>query len=302
MRRTVTVQPGIAIPIREGSSLAWLRASNRGDVQEMAIAKIKLGDLQVSRLILGGNPISGFSHQDGQLDHEMQHYFTAERCKALYRQAELLGVTTHIARADAHIIRLLIEHWEEGGRIEWVAQTAPELGTPERGAEMAISNRAKAVFIHGGQVDHLYCHGRIEEVRPALRMIREAGLPCGIAGHMAQVFTYAEEHLDCDFYMCSYYNPLPRDETPEHITQEEYFGPEDREQMTRLIQRLSRPAIHYKIMAGGRNDPREAFTFAARAMRPTDAICVGIYPKRNPNELAEDVQYLSEALAALGQY
>ncbi len=269
--------------------------------EKAQIAKVKLGNLEVSRFILGGNPQSGFSHWDGPLDREMKHYFTTERCKALYREAESLGITTHIGRADHHIMRILMEHWDEGGTIQWIAQTCPELGGPERGALNGIHNGAKAVFIHGGQTDNLHHHGHLLEVQPVINMVRDAGLPCGMAGHKTEIFAFAEEHIDCDFYMCCYYDPLPRDKSPEHITQDEYFAPEHREQMTQFIQQLSRPVIHYKIMASGRSDPREAFAYAARAMRPTDAVCVGIFQKRRPHELADDVRLLREALVAVGQ-
>ena len=269
--------------------------------EKPTLATVKLGDLAVSRFILGGNPQSGFSHWDAPLDDEMRHYYTTERCKALYREAESLGVTTHIGRADHHIIRILMEYWDEGGAIQWIAQTCPELGPPERGALNGLRYGAKAVFIHGGQTDHLYHQGKLEEIQPVVNMVRDAGLPCGLAGHKTEIFAYAEEHVDCDFYMCCYYDPLPRDRSPEHITQEEYFDPAHREKMAKFIQQLSRPVIHYKIVASGRNDPREAFSYAARHMRPTDAVCVGIFQKYRPHELAEGVRLLKEALAAVGQ-
>ena len=113
----------------------------------MAVETVKLGDLEVSRFILGGNPFSGFSHWNGKLDDEMRHYYTCEHIKAVYREAERLGITTHIGRADHHIIRVLMEHWDEGGQIQWIAQTCPELGTPERGALNGICNGAKACFM-----------------------------------------------------------------------------------------------------------------------------------------------------------
>jgi hypothetical protein len=265
------------------------------------MATVRLGGAEVTRFILGGNPQSGISHVDKAVSDEMRHYYTTERVKALYRRAERLGVKTHIGRADHHIIRVLLEYWDEGGAIQWIAQTCPEIGSPECGANNGIRNGAKAVFIHGGVTDNLLHHGRLQEVQPVINMVRDAGLPCGMAGHMPATFEYAEEHIDCDFYMCSYYNPLPRDKSPEHVTQDEHFDLQDREKMTALIGVLSRPVIHYKIMASGRNNPREAFACAARAMRPTDAVCVGIYPKRRPCELAEDVSLLKEALAAVGQ-
>ena len=67
--------------------------------------------------------------------------------------------------------------------------------------------------------------------------------------------------------------------------------------MTTLIPKLSKPVIHYKIMAAGRNDPDEAFEYAAKRMRDCDAACVGVYTKDNPNMLEEDVKLLEKNLA-----
>ena len=65
-----------------------------------------------------------------------------------------------------------------------------------------------------------------------------------------------------------------------------------------LIQHLSRPVIHYKVLAAGRHDPAVALAYTARHMRPTDAVCVGIYTRDNPNMLAEDLELLLRALTA----
>ena len=270
-------------------------------VEKPAVATVKLGNLEVTRFIIGGNPFSGFGHQDEKLDREMLSYYTAERIKQTYRQAEQLGVTTCIGRTDKHIIRLLREYWEEGGTIQWIGQTAPELGPAPNGARQAIANGAKAVFVHGGETDHLYHQGKLGDLKAAIDMIHDAGLPAGVAGHRTEIFEYAEEHLKCDFYMCSYYNPIAREKSAEHVTQDERFRAEDREKMTAFIQKLTKPVVHYKILAAGRTDPRDAFTRAAKAMRPSDAVCVGIFTKHRPDEIAEDIGYLKEALKVVGQ-
>lgn len=265
----------------------------------MAIEKVKLGDLEVSRLILGGNPFSGFSHWHAAGDSEMKHYHSAARIKETYREAERLGVNTHIGRADHHVIRVLMEYWDEGGEIQWIAQTCPELGGPERGAMNGISNGAKAVFIHGGQTDNMRIHGRLEECIPVINMIHDKGLPAGVAGHVPAIFEWAEEHLDCDFYMCSHYNPIYRDKSPEHMTMDdEVFDDADRERMTATIQKLSKPVIHYKILAAGRHDPKEAFDYTASKMRDGDAVCVGMYTKMKANMIEEDIRLLEEGLKA----
>lgn len=252
---------------------------------------ITLGTLDVSRFILGSNPISGFSHQSPEMDSRMRHYFTAAQIKRLFGEAESLGVTAVIGRADHHVMRVLMEHWDEGGTLRWIAQTCPEVGSIERGVLNALAGGASACFIHGGLMDHLFAAGRLDEVLPAIAQIRAAGLPAGIAAHDPAVHRWAARELDIDFHMCSYYNPIPRVDSPDHKHgTEERFESDDRQAMAETIQTLQRPVIHYKVMAAGRNDPEDAFAFARRQMRPGDAICVGIYDELDPNMLSRTVR------------
>lgn len=261
------------------------------------LGTVKIGNLTVSRFILGGNPFSGFSHQKPETDLEMKRYYTAERIKETFRQAEALGISTHIGRADHHVMRVLLEYWDKGGTVQWIAQTCPEIGTIERAIQNAISGGAKACFIHGGVMDFLLAQKRLNEVPPAITKIREAGMPAGIAGHNPKVFEWAEEHLDVDFYLCSYYNSAHRDEHAEHVSgRPEWFHAADRDAMVKVIQHLSWPVIHYKVLAAGRNDPEEAFTFVAKHLRPQDAVCVGIYTKGHPTMLEENVALLEACL------
>src|SRR5512136_1343318 len=92
---------------------------------------IKLGKVKVSRFILGSNPFSGFSHQGDHMDLAMKRYFTTETIKATLKTAEGLGINTLIGRTDHHVMRVLLEYWDEGGRLQWFAQTCPEVGSHE---------------------------------------------------------------------------------------------------------------------------------------------------------------------------
>lgn len=263
----------------------------------MSLTPVQLGSLAVSRFILGGNPFSGFSHQGVERDREMRRYYTAERIKATWKKAESLGITTCIGRVDAHVMRLLGEYWDEGGAIQWMAQTAPELKSAEMAIDRAAASGASACFIHGGQTDYALANDQMDELPAAIRRIREAGLPAGIAGHNPDVFRWAEEHLDLDFYMCSYYNPSSRIRRAERVAgTPEWFDDGDRDIMVDLIQGLSRPAIHYKVLAAGRTEPTDGLGFAARHMRPGDAVCVGAYTGDKPGMLAEDLGLLDRAL------
>jgi hypothetical protein len=250
-----------------------------------------MGKLDISRFILGGNPFSGFSHQSGELDQRMLRYFTADRIKGMLREAESLGISALVARTDNHILRLLMEYWNEGGGIRWVAQTAPELISTQRGVENAIKGGASACFVHGGVMDRLYELGELDEVPRAIEMIRSAGMPAGIAGHNPEVHRWADRELDIDFHMCCYYDPASRAESAEiKAATIERFSDTDRQAMVETIATLSRPAIHYKVLAAGRNHPAEAFAFVAEHLRSGDAVCVGVYDEQNGGMLREDVE------------
>jgi hypothetical protein len=227
----------------------------------------------------------------------MKRYFTVETIKNTLRHAESLGVNTLIARTDYHIMRMLAEYWDQGGAIQWFAQTCPEVGSSEQCVWRACMGQARAVHIHGGVMDHLVANGRCDEVAPAIQMIRDNGKLAGIAGHNPNVFRWAEQHLDVDYYMCCYYDSMRRDKNPEHIHGSvEQWLEEDRHEMTTLIQTLSRPVVHYKVLAAGRNDPAEALAYAARCMRANDTVCVGVFPKDHPQMLAQNVALLHKSL------
>ncbi len=260
---------------------------------------IQIGNLRVSRVILGSNPFGGFSHQGPGRDDEMLHYYSAARIKEVLRQAERLGINTIMARADQHMIRLLMEYRDEGGCLQWIAQTCPELGTIEQGIHKALPWGARGCYIHGGVMDFLYANNKLEAVPAALAKIRRAGIPAGIAAHNPKVLAWAEDNLDVDFYMCSYYNPIPREENPAHVSgSEERYNSGDRDIMAAAIRGLKKPAIHYKVMAAGRDDPEEALAFTARNMRPGDGVCIGIFAKDNLSMLEEDVALLYRYLRA----
>jgi hypothetical protein len=247
--------------------------------------------LEVSRLLIGGNPFSGFSHQGIDRDAEMNHYYTAANIKAALKEAERCGITGLMGRADHHVIRLLMEYRDEGGKIKWLAQTAGEYGPPDAGVDRAARGKPDAVYIHGGVMDHLVATEQYDEIKRGIEAMRKRKIPAGVAGHTPRVFEWAEKNLEVDFYMCAYYNPTPREKDPlhPHGAVEMYLA-EDRDAMTRMITTLSKPAIHYKVMAAGRNKPEEAFAYCGKHVRPQDMVCFGVFLKDDPGMIAKDAE------------
>jgi len=243
----------------------------------MALPTIRIGDLSVSRLICGANPFSGISHQTYELDQAMKDFFTASQIKKTLRECEGLGINTLIARADNHIRRLLREYWNEGGTMQWIAQTPSEWGSMRESIIAMVESGAKAAYIHGSTVDEMFLDKRQDELPPLLDLIHSAGLPAGIASHNPSVIRYIQdEGWDADFYIFSFYDA---------VTNGDLFIEEDRPEAVKLIQEVDKPCIAIKVLASGRHNPEEAFKFAFENIKPTDAIAVGTFPKERPDEM-----------------
>jgi len=263
----------------------------------MGLPKVDFCGVSVSRIAVGGNPFSGIGHQDAALDNALKDYYTVARIKETLFQCEELGINTAFLRADNHIIRLLREYWSEGGKIQWFAQHAPERRDILHNIRSAKGAGATGCYIQGGLTDALQENGTLDQLREPLALIRELGMVCGIGGH------HPQSHLECqamdlgfDFHMVCFYNITGRRGKID-VPDTDPYRPEDRERAARLLGELERPCAAYKIMAAGRNDPRQAIPYAARHLKPTDIAVIGFFPKDRPNEIREDIELFCESLA-----
>jgi hypothetical protein len=239
---------------------------------------IALGSLSISRLLLGGNPISGFSHQTAERSSAMVDYFTVARIKRLLNACERAGITGIVARADAFIMRVLHEYWSDGGQIRWIAQTAPEYRDARQNIALAHAHGASAIYVHGGEVDRMMAEGEADTIRALVGSIRELGLPAGVAAHdpanhrdIQRLGIPVSFHMVCMYNLTGYRGNAQRTPT-------ERFDPEDRGKALDILSELERPAILYKLYGAGRLTPEKAFGDIAERVRPCDGVCVGMYP------------------------
>jgi len=249
---------------------------------------IKLGNLTVSRLMVGGNPISGFSHQGKDRDNEMMDYFTAENVKALFRECEKYGVDTAVLRTDNFIMRMLREYWNEGGKIKWIAQTADD--DSKRHIDTAVANGAGAVYIHGGVTDRMFKDGRAEEFHGIVEYGKKAGVPVGIAGHdPAYHLKLREMGVACDFHVISLYN-LHGYKSNTRADTDEAFIDADRAAALDAAKRIDLPCILYKILGAGRKTMDEALIDIKPAIKTTDGVNVGMFMKNDPDMVRKNAE------------
>ena len=260
------------------------------------IPTVPFGEYRVSRLLVGGNPVSGNSHMSSKLSREMTEYFTAANVKKMLDQCEKAGINTWQSRGDRHIRRLLLEYRGDGGQIQWIVQTASEFASFSGNVKSIMSQKPIAIYHHGSRTDRYWKNGEIDKIKDDLKVIRDSGTRVGIASHNPQVLEYIEErNWDIDFYMACFYNVNKR------INGEEAYLDEDRQAMCRFIQNTPKQCIAFKILAAGRNaktpqDVEKAFRFAFDNIKPNDVVDVGMFPKYS-NQVADNAKIVAKILA-----
>ena len=248
----------------------------------MKLPTIAIGSHRVSRLIIGGNPYSGISHHSPAKSKEMEDYYTGDRIMADLREAERCGINTVLARADRHIMRVLNEYRNTGGKIQWIAQTAKGNEYTDLAAHIRLIARYQpiAIYHHGGTTDQLYDDGKMDTLHDALKLIRDLGFAAGIGTHEPHILKqcYHDEY-DVDFYVCALYN---------HTRHREMYLDTDRDAAIAAIQAVHLPVISIKVLAAGRSEPLPAFRFTLKGIKPIDAMTVGMYTKGHPNQICDN--------------
>lgn len=264
---------------------------------------VDLCGTEVTRLIIGGNPFSGHSHISPEVNEEMTDYYTTKMIKdALFRCMEC-GINTMQLRADAHIMRIIREFRSEGGKLHWIAQTASEMSSLQGNLNQMMHYSPIAIYHHGSVTDNLYKAGKIDELKDRLKMMKDTGVPVGLATHMPEVMYRSEdEDWGVDFYMACLHNLSKVERISSAITGkftvDEPFDIEDREVMYKAINATDKPCLVFKILSAGRLCENEdmvkgAFKEAFNNMKSKDAVVVGMFQKYK-DQICENSKIVEE--------
>jgi len=172
----------IALSLEEKALLAQASQTKRekaasaapaGATGEMPTGKI--GNLKVTRLIVGGNLTSGFAHSRDLIyvSGLLRQYFTNEKVFETWQLCEECGINTAILRLDDHVIGLLTRYWNErGGKLQWIAQV-PIKADDFTDLKRAVDNGAVGAFIHGGVSESFLADGKVDQLAKAVQSIKE---------------------------------------------------------------------------------------------------------------------------------
>lgn len=243
--------------------------------RDMPIGKI--GNIEISRLIAGGNIISGIAHSRDLIyvSNLMKNYFTLQKVIETLKLYEANGINTAIMRVDKKTIDILTQYWKNhNGRLQWIAQVKPKRSNLYEDIDIAIDNNAVGVYIQGQVGDEFVKKGDTKLLGRLIEYIKNKGVIAGIGAHSIDVITSCEkEGISPDFYMKTFH-PLSywSAKHPEHHDNKWDFDPEKTKNVMRNVKV---PWIAFKVLAGGAIHPKTGFDFAFR--NGADFICVGIF-------------------------
>ena len=241
------------------------------------------------------------------MDREMIDYYTMPNLLALLDECLIRGINTFQSRGDRHQMRMFHEHRLNGGKIQWIAQTASEFKDIYYNIDEIAHYGPIAIYHHGTHVDNSWHEGKIDKVADIVKAIKDKGLPAGIGSHIPEVIEYAEEKgWETDFYMCCFYNLARQYKSAPAEEQDAYaqdkFPEEDPLRMTEVFQKVDKPCIAFKIMAASRNcntpeDTRAAFQYAFDNIKANDMVDVGMLQKHK-NQVKENSDFVRDILGS----
>lgn len=237
----------------------------------------KIGDVKISRLLCGGNLISGFAHSRDLIyvSSLLRSYFSDEKVMETFELCEEVGINTAILRLDEHCIRIMNNYWNNrGGKLQWIAQVKMTTADPTGEAKMAIDNGACGAFVHGGVADNYVANDRADLLGKAVDFIKQNGAIAGVGGHSTATPMACEKAgLNVDFYMKTLHSHKywSADRQPEN----DNIWSKTPEETIEFMKKVEKPWIAYKVMAAGAIHPSNGFKYAYEG--GADFICAGMF-------------------------
>ncbi len=264
----------------------------------------RLGKVKISRLLLGGNLISGNMHcRDLKYVGALfRAYVDEKKLMETLQLAEQHGINT-VFETGAEYVRKFNQ--EYGGHMQFI----PHIEVTREQSEGALREHivrqvdtgACALYVWGVASDKLAQAGAVDRLAKAVEIAKTHGLPVGVGSHSLQVPMLCEKHkIPCDFYVKTLHSDNYPSATPKPLRKDFAWlnGGEgwydnmwciNPEETIEFMRTVTKPWIAFKVLAAGAIYPREAFPYAFK--NGADFIAVGMldFQIRENSELVAKV-------------
>lgn len=260
--------------------------------EDLKVPHASIGNVEMSRMILGGNVIGGWAHARDLLyvSKLVKTYFTNEKVFETFALAEQFGINTFLT--NPLLCPVINEYWKRGtGKIKFISDCGGQ--TLTEGIRISIDNGASACYVHGQIADDLVAAGKVEEIARGLELIRKNNLPAGIGGHKLEtVKACVKEGIVPDFWMKTIHRTDYWSASKEN--QHDNIWCTDPDETRAFMKDLKQPWIGYKILAAGAIKPETGIRHAFES--GADFICLGMFDFQIRNDVKTVVDILNSDL------
>ncbi|MBM3861068.1 MAG: hypothetical protein FJ395_15670 [Verrucomicrobia bacterium] len=262
----------------------------------------KIGKLNITRLILGGNLLTRYHHSHGlgYVGKLVKSYNTDAKVRETIELAEASGINTLSVNVTPAVCKVLNDHRKNGGKIQWILYSTSNLDEFEQyraGLHRMATDGTEAIYIWGVHADRYIADGKLDVIAKAVEEIKLLDLPCGLGAHgLGTVQAVEQAKLPVDFYIKTLhhhrYNAAPRNgEATKTVSEVPGYWCKDPDETIAFMKSVAKPWIAFKVMAAGAIPPKDAFPYSFN--NGADFILAGMFDF----DIEEDCQVTRDAHA-----
>ena len=268
------------------------------------VPKMKFGGAEIGRMVLGVNPLYGFSHFNSDYSSTMRAFYTQDKVCEVLHQANSYGINAfnyvNMGRAPQDWARFVAE----GGKMHLIIQVTAK----DDAAQLVRDMKPLALQRRGEEIDLAFRNGTMASEREWCKRARDLGVMVGVGTHKPEVIAFVEEQgWDIDFYSGCVYNRTRTPDEWRHVLNGQLmempgdiYMQSDPARMFDAIRQTPKPCFAFKILAAGRigdQGVEQAFRNAFASIKPIDGVYVGVFPQRK-DELKENAELVHRILSA----
>jgi uncharacterized membrane protein YphA (DoxX/SURF4 family) len=273
------------------------------------LPKGKIGDHEISRLVLGGNLIGGWAHSRDLIyvPSLFKAYNTEKKIYETLILAENAGINTINIGFPTNALIAKYKRMT-GSKIKVISQVAPnmEKGDYYEQLNQAVEYGADILQVQGNWCDWLVRDQKTEVIEMMLEKIRSYKIVAGLASHTVDsLIVCREKGIIPDYYMKTmhhdrYWSAHPRENRVPFEVDGKKFLDHNKfhdnlfclfpERTVEFVSSAQVPVMGFKTLAAGAIQPKDGFNWAFE--NGADFICVGMFDF----QLVNDVNICIETL------
>ena len=279
----------------DGSTGATIQV-NRVSLSKLKgiLPKGKIGDHEISRLVMGGNLIGGWAHARDLLyaGSLFKAYNTEKKIFETLMLCEQAGI--NCINIGYPTMSMMVKYKKiTGSKIKVIVQVGIDENNEDiyDNVTQAVDSGMEMIQLQGNWCDWLVRDKKLDVIAGMMDRIRSQGFTAGMGAHTIDSFILCEENgIIPDYYMKTmhhdnYWSAHPRENRKpfevdgkmhldHNMFHDNCFCPFP-DRTVEFVNRVKVPVMGFKVLAAGAIEPKDGFNWAFE--NGADFICVGMF-------------------------